>query len=454
MSKLIEILHSGRPPFGKCGNPAVDPNSVFAKVPKALAEIEKGERKAKRPISAKEISKHFGMSVDFIKKQWSKPAAIGLFFAFTMACYGGTDITRGITFVDGQKINASQLHQLVDNATIPATFITAKTTHSFPANADYFLMSSGGVLYKVTYANIIANPLMLTGLAGDIPKSTDLMMFYSQTNNDLRSVSITNLYKNASSNINVSYLSYGGTNGYVLSNWTGSFYGFQTNNHPQTLWWGTNGIPYQQSLSNLETIFASDLGTNRNIPYVNKQLFYPWLVYGTNSTTNGFGYVTNFPITSIIVSNAATGTNGLATLSTNDTFPLFSTIQGTNTTLTLNALAQYFVTNYAPTNYIFTGTNNITAGTWTTNFAHNLGYTPSYVRWSMVCVATNATYVTNDEVDISSFVASGTRIFSFWYNSSNIYIVKNATIGTILQKDGANNANGLEAQWKPKCYYR
>ena len=456
----MAILASGKAPGVRCGAEAVDPQSVYALAPKAIKEIERGSRRGQRPISAKDIARYTGMSTDFMKKVWTKSNAgafgclLGLFALAGKA--SAADINAGITFQQNSTYQAADFNNLVGLASINSQFYSSKSVGTVSPATDYILLLSGsGSFYKSTWLSAIQSPSLISTLSSGIPATNDLFMYYSQSStNALQNVNFTNLLKDFTTNLNPSLLSYGNGTNYYISNWPTAFAPNQTNNQPQFLVWGTNGVAYQQSYSNIVQNAMPYIGTNLNIPYVNKQIFNPWLVYGTNSTTNGFGYVTNFPITSIIVSNAATGTNGLATLATNDTVPLFSTVQGTNTTLTLNALAQYFVTNYSPTNLVFTGTTNITTGTWTTNFAHNLPYTPTYVRWSLVCAGTNATYTTNDEVDISAIVSSGTRTFSFWYNSTNIYLLKNATMGTIVQKDGANNASPLEAQWKPKCYYR
>lgn len=71
MSRILEIIKSGRAPGARCGKPAVDPDSVFHKAPKALKELESTPRfKHGPPHGAKGIEKHFGMNVSFIQKTW------------------------------------------------------------------------------------------------------------------------------------------------------------------------------------------------------------------------------------------------------------------------------------------------------------------------------------------------------------------------------------------------
>lgn len=69
MGKLADILISGRAPGVRLN--AVDPGSVFAKVPKALKEIENGTR-GQRPMSARDIAKHMGSNVGALKEVWSR----------------------------------------------------------------------------------------------------------------------------------------------------------------------------------------------------------------------------------------------------------------------------------------------------------------------------------------------------------------------------------------------
>lgn len=66
-------------------------------------------------------------------------------------------------------------------------------------------------------------------------------------------------------------------------------------------------------------------------------MFYPWTVYSTNYTTNYWGKTNVFPIVSIY----SGGVTNPTTISTNDTIPLNSTLQGSNTAMTVGALLEY-----------------------------------------------------------------------------------------------------------------
>ena len=192
---LQEIISSGRAPGILAGSPAVDPDSVMAKAPKALAQMERGERRSKRGISARDISRHFGMSVDFIKHTWSRPfkkkAVVNLIIlALLWHSYPvqSADITPGTSFTDGQTVSAAQL-ALLASGTINTSFYTSKTIDPTPLSSDYLLVYSPTLLgfYKVTSGNLFANAFQQTAIAATpgTPGLLDIFPFYSAGNTNL-----------------------------------------------------------------------------------------------------------------------------------------------------------------------------------------------------------------------------------------------------------------------------
>lgn len=332
MNGISEILKSGVAPAARCGQQAVDPNSVMAKAPKALRELEAGTGR-NRPISAKEISKSFGMPLDFIKKTYLKKNARAfgcILFAFILAVQGafaGNDITRGITLQNGQLVTASQLHQLVDNAVINPTFITLKPIDLFPLTSDYMVVSSSGTLYKMTIQSLLfGNTNILQSLAQSI--SSSLLV----------------------SNLQFAVLSNGIPIGFVLPAYSPAQPSpYNVSNNLEFMTWDTNGVPYQISFSNLLYSLGYAMNTNFDLPYRFQQMFTPWTLYGTNTAnfTNAWGTLTNFPITSYLLTNAYNPTNPTPTITDTDTIPIYANGQRTNTTTTVVALAQAF-TNYFP----------------------------------------------------------------------------------------------------------
>ena len=289
------------------------------------------------------------------------------FILFLTAVFGlaavASEITRGTTLTDGQQLYASDLHNLIDTATVGVGFYNDQQTVAALGTGYYFLILDPATQ---TYRRITASTAFYGNtnfwLYNVVSSSAPIwgsVLYYDPTNNYLRTISISNLVSGAASSVNVSNLVFGTTNGYKLPNWTGSYSGFQTNNQPQLLTWGTNGQPYQQSLSNFETSVAADLGTNRSLPYTYAQIFAPWTVYWTNTYqfTNAWGYQTNFPITALYLTNSYPSSTNTPTITNADTIPIYSVKQGTNTTVTLGTLASFIV----PT-ATYSGTTN--GGIW------------------------------------------------------------------------------------------
>ena len=356
-------------------------------------------------------------------------------------------ITRNTTLNDGQQLFASDLHKLIDTATVGPGFYSDQTAATIlPIGYSFLMLDPGSGLYRsmtaqdVIYGN--TNKWLNVAAGTSIPNYGQFL-FYNPTNNTISKLSATNLAASVSANITVSVLSYANTNGtYYLSNWPGQFSGFQTNNHPEFLVWGTNGVPYQQSLSNLETTIATDLGTNRIWPFTFRQVFQPWTLYGTNGYgfTNVWGSQTNFAITNIY--QFANTSN--STLTATDTIPVFANMQQTNTSVTLAALAFYVTNNNNPT---FVSTNiNIFGLSTNWSYPHGLSNTPALLRVVLVCVAPDAgsLYGIGDEVDAltastSIYASSFGHVFGISCNSSNINITRNPISLICL----ANRTNGI-----------
>jgi hypothetical protein len=254
------------------------------------------------------------------------------------------DINPGLTFTDGQRLTASELQQLVSLAQIQPTFYTRQVAQGAPANGDVFVVysASSGTFHKLTaqallYANtnIISSQVAYTNAAGYCS-----VLFYDPTNVWLGQIPISSLGASAAQYVTVSNLVYWTTNGPTLAPFPTTLNMALTNNQQCVTVFATNGIPYYVTLSNLQAAAASFDYTNFYAPLTWKQMFAPWTMYGTNLIfpyTNAWGVTTNFPITSTNFN----GNTNLTTLSTNDSFPLQSSLQNTNTSVTIGALLQY-----------------------------------------------------------------------------------------------------------------
>ena len=257
------------------------------------------------------------------------------------------DITPGYTFADGQRLTAAQLAALVNAATINAAFYTSKTpgaTNLQQSDILLIVSSSSGAFNKILGSAILKNPLLISDQQNYTAASLSPYLYigiYDPTNNILGKTSLTNLGSFLSQYLNVTNFSLATTNGAKLADWSRPFYTFGVTNHPYFLVWGTNGQPYQQSLSNLVLSAASDLGTNLSLRFTFTQVFAPWDVYGTNASgaTNAWYGATVGPITNFNMAQTNT-----ASLVDADTIPVNSTLQGSNTTASLLSIYGY-ITN-------------------------------------------------------------------------------------------------------------
>ena len=459
MSKISEIISSGCAPGVHLGT-TVNPESVYAKVPKALKEMERGERRAKSPQSARDMAKHMGFSVDRLKRTWAdkhNPNAFGVILAFLMLVFSGSasQINPGVTFQNGVTYYAQDLNNLILNATMAPAFIYSQPVGTPAGSNDFgiFYSGSGQSLYRATLQSIASSTLNYTLLPRGFPSITnggggpDLFSFYSGVNTNVEAITWSNLLASVSSNISVANLSFAATNALstntfvpLLPPWSGGFSGFDTNNQPQSLWWGTNGVPYAQSLSNLEISVALDLGTNRSLPYIFTNIFQPWSLYGTNSTTNVWGANTNFPITGLLATNFQGGTNTTLTLLSSDSIPIKSGQQGTNTTVTLGAITSYLTNLNALPSYnqartIFSGKPTFYQIYTNISVSNSWQLTNSVTNLFVIGTGYGVTLITNG---VQMFQNSGSGINGGTTNQI-YYIVPTFTNATTMQFQAYTN---------------
>jgi len=376
MSKIKEIIESGRAP-GFVGRGSVDPTSVYALAPKGLAAVESEPIYKHGPArGASRISEYFGMSTKFIKKQWAKPPIVCLLILLA-ACessLGSGQLNPGLTFVDGQTVHAADLNNLVANATANPLLISSQPIDNTPVQSDYLLLYSptlGGTLNRVSLQYLFLNGTSITSLSPGTPNyfNSDLFSFYSASATNNQSITFSNLVLDIASNLNPALINFAPTNNNAgatnlpwLPSQPSQFSGPNTNNQPYTIYWGTNGIPYQVPLSNLEASAARDMGSNYFIPFMFQEVFQPFTLYGTNPVANPWnnnGTNVTFAITNIYI-----GTNPVPTLTNQDTIPVYATKQATNTTMSLDAINDWL----APARINFNGqAANFTLATNTDN---------------------------------------------------------------------------------------
>jgi len=293
------------------------------------------------------------------------PALLALLVPLSLTALGpvsAAEVVRNVTLTDGQQLYASDLHSLIDTATIGVGFYLDQA--AVPSlNAGYYFLVLDPTGTQTVYRRIDCQTALYgnTNIFINVPLRTlpqyGSFLFFDPTNGVLGRVQGSNLVQSLASNIPVNNLAFattnnaGASNVYVLTNWVGPFSGAQTNNQPMLLVWDTNGVPWQLPLSNFEAAAAVDLGTNLSLPFQFAGTFLPWTVYGTNTWTNAWGYYSNFPIVGLTLTNAANPTNAAPTLNDGDTVPVLASAQGTNTTMSLAALYAYMTNRNALPQY-------------------------------------------------------------------------------------------------------
>jgi len=227
---------------------------------------------------------------------------IAFFLAFAVIVKG-QELNPGIALVDGQRLTAAQLRQLVASAQILPPFYTDKLAVNAVALGDVLLVYSpaSGTYHKISVNDFFTGTNIVLSVLGPAisPYIDPSLINYS---NKLTAYSPTTPDLNDTNQASFEVFDVGGTNHFMAG-------------------------------SNLLTSVAQSLFTR---PYIWRQVFFPFGLFGTNTFgLNAYGLTTNFPITALTVSN-------LPTVSVSDTIPYNSGLQGTNTTISIQALYNYF----------------------------------------------------------------------------------------------------------------
>ncbi len=326
---------------------------------------------------------------------------------------GASEISRSITFTDGSRLTAAQLHTLIDGATINTTFMTGQDLETTLAGGDYFLAYSPTFndWRKITATSALYNNTALVTGAADrtSPASTDYLFGYDGT--QLAKFQLSTLTSNLSYTI-----------------------GF------------TNLATHTTPTNNDKLLIFSD-------------------TFGSNRIISLAGLITNLPV-------LGWGTNAAGAsmqLSSNDTFTVFSTLVQSNgmtsnivSKVTFQQLSNAIVGSLAVPS--FTSTNiTITTGDMA-NYAHGLGATPKNVRWVLVCTTTDANYLAGDEISADQpymeYQSVGDtltrRVFAYGANSTNIFISYSTTGSGVTLKILTRGQNAISnwspSNWKAKVY--
>lgn len=361
---------------------------------------------------------------------------------------------------DGQRLTSAKLLQLVSDATIQTAFYTGKVGQSNLVGSDTILVVSGssGTFHKLTgnqallqNYHLITDQSVYSTLGGYAT-----FLLYDPTNGVFGQINLSNLLNGGAQFVTVSNLVWmaNGTNNLRAPGTTPD--PTSTNLQPYFLMWTANSGTGGRALpfSNLLNSAAGYIGTNLEPKYVFAQMFIPSSFYYTNSLTNIWGFTNIVPITNLYFgTNTLLFTNNqtVQALTNTDTLPIRSVKQGnTNTTVTLEALQQWLLTNApAPTVYQATNGSTLAAGTFT--FNHAFGFTPTDVRAVFLCVSNQTPWVEGDELSFANVFDNGGSAprVGCWANSSNVVVGLYAT-GLRVATGTSTFTDLTAARWKIK----
>lgn len=424
-NRLAEILRTGRAPG--VNTKAGDPHVPAQAVPRAFKDLE-------QTVPASKIARDSGFSVRQIKRIWNMGAILVAMLALTA---GAADLTRSITFTDGSRLTAAQLHTLIDGASINTAFYSGKSLLTAVDSSDYILLYdvSAGTYKRMTLSTLVLGNTDLITTQPVKPNLApgDFFLLYDAAGGTLSKVSYTNLL---SGNTNL----------------IGQLPPVTTLTDEALIMVRHGGTNNQMAVSNLWlglVIRAGITNLAQHLAPTNTDRLLIWdSAGGTNKTTTLTGVVTNLPL----------AVNPLLT----SQISLIET--GEVKKISLDALQLRFATNgnFLTTNLAFVTTNFPLAG-WTgatncQNAAHGLTTTPRQVRAVIYCTSTDLGYAVNDEVEAASLrESSGSveyQVSSVWANSTNVggnlaYISGTPQIPT---KTGAAYSGLTKSKWSYRIY--
>ena len=367
-----------------------------------------------------------------------------------------TDISRGKTLSDGVVLHASDLHTLVDSATIQPTFYSSRSeiTTALPG-ANYLLTldPSSAVFRKVSVNSFLygnTNIWLNTTASAAVPYY-GTFLFYNPTNNGIYSVQGSNVFGSLSSYILAAnliggqpaitnlvapdglFMLHGGTNVQIASS------NLWLNLHYTAAF--TNQLLHTAPTNDDRILIWDSLAlTNKQISLAGLITNLPALSWATNASTNWFQ------------------------LTNTDQFIVMSTINSTNNGVT-NILSKVTLAQLRAAN-TFTTTNfpmvNATGNTNAHNAAHGFGQVPRTIKAVLACVTAELGYSILDEIDGSGVYcldASNLIVepaLAVWGNSTNVGCTlryDSATKNVYINSKLTGTASAItKANWNLRIY--
>lgn len=416
MGKLSEILRLGKAPGMNTNAPSErDPDRT---VPKAFKSLSGND--------VKKFVRESGFSVDHVKRVWNMIALGTLFLVLPAA--RGADINRGYAFTATDRVTSTKLNNLVDLATINATFFSDKAS-SAPVSSDNFMFWRSGVLYRTPFSSMTLNhPALITGQVEDTtPALDDYLLTYDTSaaglkKSQLVSTIFTNAALIASRTLNSAPSV---TTDWVLvwNSGTGAFTRVNRTNYVRDMfsivkWTNLTAMAVSDPDANTWPIWDAAVAENKQVSLSGIVSLSPIL-----TTNNSSSYA-------LIVSN------------------------GIVSRITMANLGASVVAGTVPTKFVSSAVGIAGPGNLI-DTAHNLAGTPQSVRAVLVCQTAEAGYSINDEIDIpgTGTLTYGGIIFTWGANSTNVFITKNNTYTlSSFNKSTAAGFNLTLANWKAKIY--
>jgi len=405
-----------------------DPESAAVQVPRAYRDLE-------RSMGARQIVRESGFSVEQVKRVWKMSAlALGLWLGLAGA--GAADINKGYSFQAGEQgITHAKLNNLVDQATIDASFFTGKTATTGPGANDLLLSYnvSAGAFRKVTldnlvfaHTNLVKNRVEETLLA-----TNDLLLLWDTSAGAHRKATLDSLALGMATNYDL-LAAPSGDDTLLLYNAASVALRriYRTN------------LFYDWSSALRGSLGLAGL-TPHTAPVTGDRL---WIWDGTNNLNKAV------TLTNLLVG----GYTNKATPTTNDLLTIYDADAGAMKQTTLAAVKTLVAP--APAYVKVSFTNTVPAAGGTVSNAHGLAGVPTIIRTSLLCVTNEFGYSAGDEVNLDNVNEATSNYIGFMttWNSSNVVVTRGPTYGTYLL-DKTNGAARVitDARWKIKtdCVY-
>lgn len=374
----------------------LDPHTADSSVPRAFRELE-------LTMGHSELVKKVGFSRDHIRRVWNFLLIAALLLG-TLYPGKAQDISKGYAFTPTEQVTSTKLNNLVDLATINASFVSGKSAITSPLEGDSFVLYSTALLglRKCTLGTLIpvlfvdrsaASNLVSSFFQGDVDPSNIL---YSAS-----ALTLSNFLNNVDAN--------GGSN--FLNNVS------------------------QGGVSNL---------FNKAIPQVaGGSNFLAGVVKGlvtdTNAATNSVVVPIWDPASNALLSVTLDGLlfTNLANVTNFDfssRMPI-RTSGGQLASTAVSNIAQVLYTNRTITGVALTGSPPAQI----TSQSHGLPGVPQLARWVIVCTNAELNYSVGDEVgiegvsranaDFEACLVPGANATTVWLVQSDNVAIPNKTTG-------------------------